>query len=113
MLSEKIAIISLSAGFFTAVSHSFLDSIFEKIFFEKISPKTNTLNLRRIVNISLVQGCVGGWLIGVIFYAFAISEPKPIQTIITYSIILGIATPIISKLLVFVYYKLVSREKIS
>lgn len=103
MPSEKIAIASLSAGIIAAAFPNFIDSIFKKF-----STETDTLNLREVVNRSLLVGCLGGWLVGIIFYAFAIHEPKPIQTIIIYLIIIGIIAPSLSNLFLFTYHKLFS-----
>ncbi|KST64941.1 hypothetical protein [Mastigocoleus testarum] len=108
MLSGKIAIVSLSAGIVAAAFPSFIDSIFKKF-----STETNTLNLREIINRFLLVGCLGGWLIGIIFYAFAIHEPKPIQTIFIYSIIIGIIAPTLSNLFLFTYRKLFPRKEIT
>lgn len=108
MLSEKIAIASLSAEIITAAFPSFIDSIFKNF-----STETDTLNLREVINKSLLTGCLGGWFVGIIFYAFAISEPKPIQTIIIYSVIIGIVAPSLSNLFLFTYRKLFSRKEIT
>lgn len=108
MISGKIAIASICAGFLTPVFSSAID-----IFFETVITKRDTLNFREIIKRCLLSGCVAGWLLGVVYYAFALAEATPIRMIITYSIFLGIVAPILSKSLVITYSKLLSQRKSS
>ena len=104
MLSEKIALTAVLAGILTAVFNSV---------FEGFSTRKRTVNFREVVNRCLLTGCTLGWLIGVIFYAFALTEAKPIRMIITYSIILGVFAPGLSSLLILAYSKLFSKKESS
>lgn len=106
MLSEKIAIASISAGFLTPVFSNAID-----IFFETFITKKDTPNLRETIKRCLLSGCVVGWLIAIIYYAFALTEATPIRMIITYSICLGIVAPILSKSFVITYSKLFSKRE--
>ena len=106
MLSQKIAIAAISAGVLTAIFSSAID-----FFFETVVTKKYKLNFRQIINRFLLQACFLGWLIGIIFYAFAYTDAAPIRKIITYSIIIGVVAPSLSKLLVLVYPKLFSKKE--
>lgn len=108
MLSEKMAVTAVLAGILTAVFSSAINSVFETFVTRK-----DTVNFREIINRSLLTGCTLGWLIGVIFYAFALTEAKPIKMIITYSMILGVVAPGLSSLLIFAHSKLFSKNESS
>lgn len=100
-LSGTIAVAAVSAGILTATSSSAIDSLFTTFVAKKSSE-----NIKTIIKTSLLTGCTGGILVSIIFYTFAIADDAPIETIVVYSIIIGIVSPLVSKLLIFIYLKL-------
>ena len=65
------------AGVLTAIFSRAID-----IFVETVITKKYKLNFRQIINRCLLQGCILGWFIGVIFYAFAYTDTTPIRMIV-------------------------------
>lgn len=105
MLSAKIAITAVSAGFFSAASVRAIDSLFETIV-----KKRYIANFKTIAKQCLLSGFTYGLFLGVIFYAFNYADSKPIQMIVIYSSLLIVST-ILSNSLVFGYSKLFPQKQ--
>ena len=105
MLSNNIVMIAISAGVSTAILANIIDSVFSTFVIKK--PRET---IREIIRKSLLSGCTGGLLVSIIFCYYASLSTAPIRMIIIYSIIIGIAGPILSNLLMFGYFKLFARR---
>lgn len=105
MLPNKIIIVSIFAGVITAIFSGAIDSIFATFITKK-----HTESIGEIIKKCLLLGCTGGLLVSVILYYFASTDTAPIRMIVTYSIMVGTVSPILSNLLVFAYSKLFNGE---
>lgn len=101
MLSTKIVIVAISAGILTAICSSTIDSLFSIFVIKK-----NTENIIEVVKRCLLSGCIGGFLVSIVFCYFASVNALSMRMIIVYSIIIGIAVPTLSNFLTFMRLKL-------
>jgi hypothetical protein len=105
MLSNNLVTIAVFAGFSTAILANIIDRICSTFIIKK-----QTKTVREIIENSLLSGCAGGLLVSMIFYYYAAVNTAPIRTLVIYSIIIGIASPLLSNLLILIYFKLFSRS---
>lgn len=105
MSSEKIAIFCILAGLSTAMVSSTIDS-----FFSMFISKKQAISIKEIIKKCLLSACTGGIIVSIVFYYFFSSNLMPIRMLVTYSIIIGIAVPSLSNLLIFTFSKLFYRE---
>ncbi len=105
MSSAKIAIFCILAGLSTAMISSIIDS-----FFSMFISKKQAISIKEITKKCLLSACTSGIIVSGVFYYFYSSDLMPIRMLVTYSIIIGIAGPSLSNLLMFNFSKLFHRE---
>ncbi|KST65242.1 hypothetical protein [Mastigocoleus testarum] len=104
--SNNIIVFAITGGCFCAILSSVIDDVFE-IFIVK----NRTINIRKILSKYTISIFTLGLFLGLIFYAFALKENKPIQMIILFTVSFGLVAPILSKLIVLFYTQLFSKKQ--
>lgn len=97
--SSKVLLFAVTGSFFCTVLYNTIDDLFEIFIF-----KNRIINFQEIFFKYLISISTIGVLLSIIFYAFALKENNPLQIIIFLTTILGLFAPILSKMLVFIYF---------
>lgn len=92
---------AIAAGFITPIFRTLIDGWFDSPIFKRYES-----TVKETISKSLLSGLVVGWLLGIIFYAFAVTDAAPIKFIIFFTVAIGLISPLLTNLFSFFRMKI-------